>query len=116
MAIIKKSFTESPVKHINECLDIVELFEGPSQKLGIALALLKGSHGKIINDISEKVYLVLEGSGRVFVDDEVVDVTPMDLVFIPPNTEHGVKGDVKFLCIMSPPFDPEHDRETGNKL
>lgn len=116
MAIYKTSLREAPIKHIDSCMDIVELFEGPSKKLGIAMADIKGSHGMIINDISDKVYLILEGEGRVFVGKEHVEVKPMDLVFIPPDTEHGVKGTLKLLCLMSPPFDPIHDRATGHSL
>jgi mannose-6-phosphate isomerase-like protein (cupin superfamily) len=114
--IVKRSLSKAPVKRVDRYLDIAELFEEPTAGLGVAVATLKGPHGKIINDLSDKVYLVLEGKGRVFVGNESVDVLPMDLVYIPPNTEHGVKGDIKFLCVMSPPFDPQHDRETGSPL
>ncbi len=31
-------------------------------------------------------------------------------------TKHGVKGNLKLLCIMSPPFDLKHDRPTGEPL
>jgi len=41
----------------------------------------------------EEVYLVLSGSGRFKVGDEVFDVGPRDLVFVPPDSMRSWEGD-----------------------
>jgi mannose-6-phosphate isomerase-like protein (cupin superfamily) len=45
---------------------------------------------------AEEVYVILSGSGRFKVDDDVIDVGPQDLVYCPPGTvrawEAGAEG------------------------
>jgi quercetin dioxygenase-like cupin family protein len=41
----------------------------------------------------EEVYLVLSGSGRFKVGDDVFDVGPRDLVFVPPSAMRGWECD-----------------------
>lgn len=41
------------------------------------------------HESDEEVYLVLSGSGRFKVGDEVFDVGPRDLVFVPPSSMRG---------------------------
>lgn len=113
MAIVKSSLGKACGKQVDSALKITELFAHPACRFDIAVADLKGTHASFVNDTSDKVYLVLEGQGRVSVDGEGVEVGPMDVVFIPPGAVHGVEGDLKFLCIMSPPFDPAHDKQVG---
>ncbi|NTU77062.1 MAG: cupin domain-containing protein [Alphaproteobacteria bacterium] len=107
---LKKSLDQSPVRHVDSDLQIADLFTDPAAKFDVVVATLKGSHGKRISAVSDKAYFILKGSGTVTVDDETVDVGPMDLVHIPPGAVHGIKGEIKFLVIMSPPFDPQNDR------
>jgi mannose-6-phosphate isomerase-like protein (cupin superfamily) len=40
----------------------------------------------------EEIYLVLSGSARVKLDDEVLDLQPMDAVRIPPSTMRGFEA------------------------
>jgi mannose-6-phosphate isomerase-like protein (cupin superfamily) len=40
----------------------------------------------------EEVYLLLSGSARVKLDDEVLDLSPMDAVRIPPSTKRGFEA------------------------
>jgi mannose-6-phosphate isomerase-like protein (cupin superfamily) len=40
----------------------------------------------------EEVYLVVGGSGRMKLDDEIVDVKPWDLVRVAPETIRGIEG------------------------
>ena len=45
------------------------------------------------HESDEEVYLVLSGSGRFKVDDEVFGVGPRDLVFVPPSSMRGCECD-----------------------
>jgi mannose-6-phosphate isomerase-like protein (cupin superfamily) len=58
---------------------------------GIGLAHYRVNPGQRIgfghtHHEAEEVYLVLSGSGRFKVDDDVFDVGPQDLVYCPPGT------------------------------
>jgi mannose-6-phosphate isomerase-like protein (cupin superfamily) len=54
----------------------------------------------------EEVYFVLEGSGTMAVDEEVVQLRPGRYVFVPPGTARqltaGEEG-LSWLCIGCPP-------------
>jgi mannose-6-phosphate isomerase-like protein (cupin superfamily) len=56
-----------------------------------------------------EVYYVLEGSGRVEVDDETVDVKSGTAVLIPPGVRHRGYGDFKTLVIGTPAQIPEDE-------
>jgi mannose-6-phosphate isomerase-like protein (cupin superfamily) len=60
-----------------------------AEHIGLTLYAMNGgrrigfghTHGEV-----EEVYLVLSGGGRFKVGDEVIDVGPRDVVFVPPGT------------------------------
>ena len=57
------------------------------------------------HDVQEEAYVILDGSGRVRIDDEVVDVRRWDLVRVAPGVvralEAGPDG-LEFLAIGGP--------------
>lgn len=116
MAIIKKSLKEARVKKIDAAVEVTELFADPACSFDVAVITIDGKHGWRVHTAGGKAYLILEGTGQVFVGDEVTDVGPMDTVYIPPNVRHGLKGRFRFLDIASPPFSPESDRVVDEML
>ena len=58
-----------------------------------------------------ETYVVLEGAGRMQLDDRLVDVRPGSVVHIRPGTRHRAIGEMVILNVVIPPFDPadEHD-------
>jgi uncharacterized cupin superfamily protein len=44
------------------------------------------------HDEQEEVYIVISGSARVRVDDDVVDLRAWDAIRIPPGTMRGLEG------------------------
>lgn len=65
--------------------------------------LLKGS----------EVYFVLEGTGRVFIDEEERLLQKGDLVFIPAGAHQHIRNegtdDLQFLCIVAPAWSAEEE-------
>lgn len=63
-----------------------------------------------LHDTTER-YVILSGSGRVDVGDQVQAVQPGDVVIIPPLCRQRItntgNGDLVFLAICSPRFRPE---------
>ena len=45
------------------------------------------------HESDEEVYLVLSGSGRFKVEDDILEVGPRDLVFVPPSAMRGWECD-----------------------
>jgi len=60
---------------------------------------------------TEEIYYILEGSGRMQVDDESRDVAPGDAIAIPPGAYHQITNTAEttlcFLCCCAPGY--EHD-------
>lgn len=109
MTIIKKSIKDSETRQVEDSFKVVDLFASPSAHFDLVVGILNGAHGKNINHKSDRIYLILSGSGTVYVGDESTEVSELDLIYIPPNTPHGIKGDVRFLIISSPPYAPENE-------
>jgi len=75
------------------------------------IADLDGEHPAHINKISDRIYFILEGEGRVSVGGEISAVVKDDLVKIPKNTVHSIEGKLRYVIITSPPFDPRNEEE-----
>ena len=52
------------------------------------------------HETQEEVYVVVRGSGRMKLDDEVVDVSEWDVVRIPPGTWRGYEAGPEGLEIL----------------
>ena len=59
----------------------------------------------------EEIYYLLEGTGRMQVEDEVREVTIGDAIAIPPGARHQITNNgqvtLRFLCCCAPAY--EHD-------
>ena len=60
---------------------------------------------------AEEIYYVLEGRGRMQIEDDVRDVGPGDAIAIPPGKRHQITTigaePLRFLCCCAPAY--EHD-------
>lgn len=56
---------------------------------------------------TSELYYVLDGEGRIELDDDVVPLKPGTAVFIHPGVRHTAKGDVTTLIVGVPPFDKD---------
>ncbi|MGE0756093.1 MAG: cupin domain-containing protein [Pirellulaceae bacterium] len=61
--------------------------------------------------VTEEIYYILEGEGRMRLDQDVRRVVPGDAIAIPPGTRHQITNTgaatLKFLCCCAPAY--EHD-------
>jgi mannose-6-phosphate isomerase-like protein (cupin superfamily) len=53
-----------------------------------------------------EIYLVLEGTGHLELDGELVPVRPFSTVLIQPLCRHRAVGWLRIVNICIPPFDP----------
>ena len=53
-----------------------------------------------------EIYLVLEGSGQMELDGEIVPVKPMTAILIKPGCRHRAVGKMRIVNTSIPAFDP----------
>ena len=60
---------------------------------------------------TEEIYYILEGTGRMQVDQQQRDVGPGDAIAIPPGNVHQITNTgaatLKFLCCCAPAYEHE---------
>ena len=56
-----------------------------------------------------EVYYILEGEGRIELDDDIVNLEPGVIVMIPPGVRHRGYGNFKTIVTGTPAFTPEDE-------
>ncbi|VVB59878.1 Cupin domain protein [uncultured archaeon] len=70
-----------------------------------------GSHGKIRNKLSDRIYYVLEGKGEFIINDKIISVKTSDVIIVPKNTPYDYRGKMKLFLVHTPAFDAEFDEK-----
>jgi mannose-6-phosphate isomerase-like protein (cupin superfamily) len=80
--------------------------ESHSAAISVTWVDIKGHHDRIVNRDSDRIYYILEGSGRFQVGDgaPIEAVVSGDIVFIPRGTPYEFDGDMRYLVINGPAF------------
>ena len=81
-----------------------------NESFSLSLAILEGDHPKTRNEASDRAYYIIEGTALVNVGDSTYQVESDDVVFIPKNIIHSIKGTVKYIIINSPSFNPSTEK------
>ena len=98
---------EVPTHQIDDQMSIVQYSSSEhSKKFNVVKGILTGKHGLTTNHRSDRAYFILRGSGEASVGEDKFEVGKDDLVIIPSGYAHGLKGDMEFLIITAPAFDP----------
>jgi mannose-6-phosphate isomerase-like protein (cupin superfamily) len=66
-----------------------------AEKTGLALMGVKPGQRQAIahsHDEAEEIYVVVSGSGRIKLDDEILDLHPMDAIRIAPGVVRVLEG------------------------
>jgi len=80
---------------------------------GIVMVNTEEGHNQEFYDIkSTFTYIIIDGTGKFFLDDEPVSVDKGDIISIQPNTRIYYKGKLKMLLITNPAWKPENEVET----
>ena len=84
---------------------VQNLLDEPNyEKLSVAKVKIVGEQKFGLDQESDNAYYVLEGSGKFYFEDETIEVTKGDLVFIPKNTKYRDSGQLTLLAISVPKF------------
>ena len=90
---------------------ILDLTNAPVQNQSLAEASLKLGQAtdRHYHKVSEEIYFLLEGQGRMEIDGSERIVTPGDAILIPPGAWHQITATseepLRFLCCCAPPYD-----------
>lgn len=67
---------------------------------------------------SSELYYILQGRGRMYIDDEARDVGTSDTVYIPPRAAQHIVNtadcDLTFLCIVDPAWQLKDEEIMNN--
>lgn len=85
-------------------------------EIGYSLALATLPVGKTSLShrlISSEVYIITQGKGRIFINEENKTIKKGEIVFIPPNATQYIEniGDepLKFYCIVHPEWSSDEE-------
>ncbi|MFH1398912.1 MAG: cupin domain-containing protein [Candidatus Woesearchaeota archaeon] len=70
---------------------------------------VNGSHGKVKSTNSDRIYLVLEGSGKYIIDGKIVEVEKDDVIIVPKNTTYDYTGKMKLFLVHCPAYDEKSE-------
>jgi mannose-6-phosphate isomerase-like protein (cupin superfamily) len=106
-----KDLSNAPKREVEGLVSHILLEEGdaPGGELSITWVDVEpGAEQKPHSHGPQQVYVITRGSGRMKVGEDEQDVTVGQLVFIPPNTEHGIvnTGDevLTYVSAATPAF------------
>jgi|SRR5215203_2301305 mannose-6-phosphate isomerase-like protein (cupin superfamily) len=66
-----------------------------AERTGVSFMAVKPGRRQAIahrHDEAEEVYVILSGSGRIKLDDDIVDVGPLDAIRIAPTVTRALEG------------------------
>jgi mannose-6-phosphate isomerase-like protein (cupin superfamily) len=90
---------------------ILDRTNAPVQQQSLAEATVQTgtSTQRHYHKLSEEIYFILEGSGKMELDGETQDVGPGDAILIPAGAWHTITAEVtlRFLCCCAPPYSHE---------
>jgi mannose-6-phosphate isomerase-like protein (cupin superfamily) len=81
-----------------------------AQKTGLAFMRVKPGQRQAFahrHDEAEEIYVVTAGSGRIKLDDEVLDVNELDAIRIAPGVTRGMEGGPEGIEYLA--FGPHHE-------
>lgn len=84
-----------------------------AEATGVALLKVKAGQRQPFahrHDKAEEIYVVLNGTGQIKLDDETLDLGPMDAVRIAPHVARSLQGGPDGIEVLA--FGPHHERDS----
>lgn len=92
--------------------------EEHSAKLSVTWVRIWGHHDRVVNQISDRAYYIIDGSGRFQVGDDsrVEDVSAGDFVYIAAGVPYEFEGDMTYIVANGPAFQANSDKVLPARL
>ncbi len=108
-AFVRKASDVQPVPC--PCGQATRIITGEDNDLvSVHRVQIDGEAKKHYHDRLTECYVVLTGTGEIELDDDRVAVGPGDVVYIPPKTQHALRGRFEIINVVAPPFDPSDEQ------
>jgi mannose-6-phosphate isomerase-like protein (cupin superfamily) len=80
--------------------------------ISVTWVRLWGHHDRIVNEISDRVYYIIDGEGRFQVGDgaPIEKVTAGDFVYIPRNVPYEFDGQMRYIVMNGPAYRTASDQ------
>jgi len=75
-----------------------------NSKFSGALIEINGNHRAIKCLNEDRIYFIIKGRGKFFIDNKETSVSVNDLIFVPKNTPYNIIGKIKYFLVCSPEF------------
>lgn len=104
-----------------KCIGLEDICYRKSELISLTRATFRGRFKKMVSDVSDRLYFVIDGEITNFMVGNKVypKVKKGDLVLIPKGTTYSWDwGELEYMVINSPPYMPGSDRwveESKNK-
>lgn len=110
----KKTSFETTTKFNKHGVDFIGY--GPiNENMSMVMATVeKGHFEEFVHEKSTFTYIILEGKGTFYLDDEAVVVQAGDVLSVNPGTRIYYKGNLKQILICTPAYDPNYERHIRN--
>lgn len=99
-------YTASDADNIDLGTKIIHKYPTPTKNYDVARMEVTGrfpkGRGFILNNICDFFIYVLVGTGKIYAGDEVFDVEPRDVVFVPAKNKYAVDGRFEYVTIDVP--------------
>lgn len=86
-------------------------YQDKNDKIGMAVSELNGrvpEEGRMRNNVCHEVYYVISGNAKVFIDNNIFEISEGDVLHIEPMKEYYVEAsNLKLVIPTNPPFYPE---------
>ena len=115
-----QTLEQSPRNHIGGRVSFLLMGKGQFGSKNLAINWVEATPGSEqpshSHSSNEQTYVIVRGHGHMTVGDEIQEVGPGTVVFVPPNTNHSIRngGDDRLVYVSatSPPFEmPEESNQ-----
>lgn len=118
--MLKRSISNTAVFTAGDLTQIREVLhpkneEGLSASYSLAFATLEPGEASLPHILQERseVYVIVNGHGRAWINDEQSELEPGDVLYIPAGARQHVEnigtGQLGFWCIVSPPWSADDE-------
>ncbi len=74
-----------------------------------SLMHVEGEQQPTRNEVSDRLFFILKGSGQMTIDETVFDVHEADCVYVEKGCEHSLSGNLSAFVVNSPAVDPQYE-------
>jgi mannose-6-phosphate isomerase-like protein (cupin superfamily) len=108
--MIKK---ENRIRHENSKKCIAYEYPIGDKDLNIALVEIRGRYpdsGVVINEVVKELIFVIEGKGKIVIDNKEYQLNEEDSLIILPKQKYYWEGNLKLLITCNPSWYPEQHK------